>query len=198
MTALINRLTGDHRRFGRIMILLENSVARFHGGDEPDYELLCELLEYVVDYADQVHHPSEEQIFAAMRGTLEQNNALPGIDPAALVQAIAELSDQHRQLEAMNRAFRDAIEGIVHEEVLSRDAVAEQGFAAIALMRRHIDAEERQVFPAACALLSAADWAQLEQQAPSAADPVFGQLDPLRFRTLYDYLKDEFDTEDAE
>jgi len=198
MSALLNRLTRDHRRFGRIMTLLESSVARFHGGEEPDYELLCELLEYVVDYADQVHHPSEELIFAAMREVLDRDGPPLGVDQAELSRAIARLHAQHRQLEERNRAFRDALEGIVHEEVLSRDTVTEQGNAAVALMRAHIEEEERRVFLAAGALLSDADWERLERQAPSAADPVFGQLDPLRFRALYDYLKDDLDAEDAE
>lgn len=226
MSTLINRLTRDHRRFARIMTLLDGLVARFHDGEEPDYELMCELLEYVVDYADQVHHRSEELIFAAMDQIMsnperagepnggqtaqraepaanaqdEQSTTAQPIrrDAASVKQAIAALSAQHQQLEDMNRAFRDALEGIVHEEVLSRDAVAEQGRALIDLMRAHIADEEARVFPTARALLSAADWARLEEQAPSAADPVFGQLDPLRFRTLYDYLKDELDAEDAE
>jgi hemerythrin-like domain-containing protein len=218
MSALINRLTRDHRRFGRIMTLLEGLVARFHGGEEPDYELMCELLEYVVDYADQVHHRSEELIFAAMgeaisktatgagsgtdsppqSGELSATAQPSGIDAVALQQALDSLSAQHQQLEDMNRVFRDAIEGIVHEEVLSRDTVAEQGQAMISLMRTHIADEEARVFPAARELLSTDDWVRLEAQAPSAADPVFGQLDPLRFRTLYDYLKDELDAEDAE
>ncbi|EIC23134.1 hypothetical protein Thi970DRAFT_00786 [Thiorhodovibrio frisius] len=197
MSALMNRLTRDHRRFARIMALLDALVARFQGGDEPDYELMCEMLEYVVDYADQVHHPSEELIFTALRQGLGATASGPEMDPSALALAITELSDQHRQLEDTSRAFRDALEGIVHGEVLSRDAVAGQGQALIALMRSHIADEEARVFPVARTMLSADDWSRLEQQAPSAADPVFGQLDPLRFRTLYDYLKDEIDPEDA-
>lgn len=196
MTALINRLTRDHGRFGRIMSLLEGLLERFQAGDEPDYSLTCELLEYVVDYADQVHHPSEELIFARLRERLAPAPGAPDAS-ASLSAELDRFSDQHRELERINRAFRDALEGIMHEAVLSRDEVAEQGRAMIDLMRRHIAAEEARVFPTARARLTEADWASLEQQAPSAADPVFGQLDPLRFRTLYDYLKDELDTEDG-
>ncbi len=232
MSVLINRLTRDHRRFGRVMSLLEALLERFQGGAEPDYALMCELLEYVVDYAGQVHHPSEELIFARLREVITATapdvdldigpnanpdanpdanpNANPGVntdlshtttdamrpgESESLCAAIDGLTEQHQRLEAMNRAFRDALEGIVHEAVLSRDVVAAQGHAMIALLRQHIADEEARVFQFARALLSEDDWVRLEQQAPSADDPVFGQLDPLRFRTLYDHLKDDIDTD---
>ncbi|MBK1647873.1 hemerythrin domain-containing protein [Rhabdochromatium marinum] len=198
MTVLINRLTRDHRRFGRIMTLLDALVARFHGGDEPNYELMCEMLEYVVDYADQVHHPSEELLFARLTEVLQTAEHEPRADAVALTAVVNECRAQHQRLQEMNHAFRDALEGIVQGEVLSRDAVAEQGRAMIGLLRTHCADEETRLFPVARDLLSTQDWAQLEQQAPNATDPVFGQLDPLRFQTLYDHLKDELDTEDAE
>lgn len=195
MSALINRLTRDHRRFGRIMGLLEGLLERFQEGAEPDYGLMREMLGYVVDYADQVHHPSEELLFARLRACLECDDDT-GEDAsrgAGLGDALTALAEEHRRLESMNRAFRDALDGIMHEAVLSRDAVAEQGHALIALMRRHIAEEEAGVFVIARERLGDDDWAWLDEQAPSAADPVFGQLDPLRFRTLYDCLKDELD-----
>lgn len=187
MSALLNRLTRDHRRFARSMRLLEALLAGFQRGDEPDYALMCELLEYVVDYAGQVHHPSEALMFARLLEVPE----IPKTARDDLGAAIAKLLDEHQQLEVMNRRFRDVLEGIVHETVLSRAEVAQQGQALIELMRQHIAEEEARVFPAAQTWLSASAWMDLEQQAPSAADPVFGQLDPLRFRSLYAALKHE-------
>lgn len=195
MSALINRLTRDHRRFARIMNLLEALLERFHSGEEPDYELMCELLEYVVDYADQVHHPAEELIFARLL-VKDEGGELPlaaGQDSESLARSIAELISQHERLARMNRAFRESLEGIVHETVLSREAVEQEGRALVALLREHMDFEEGTLFAVARSALSETDWAALEDAAPSAADPVFGQLDPLRFRALYDHLKDDLD-----
>lgn len=191
MSVLLNRLIRDHRRFERIMTLLEGLLARFQGGTEPDYALMCELLEYVVDYADQVHHPSEALIFTQLR---ERLGAAAAPEATPLNAAITELLDQHQRLEGLNRDFRNALESIVHEAVLSRAEVIEQGQTLIEFMRQHIDEEEARVFPAAQTWLTQDDWTHLEQQAPSAADPVFGKLDPLRFRALYDALKNEVES----
>jgi hemerythrin-like domain-containing protein len=63
----MDRLAEDHRRLTRLMALLEGLLDRFCAGDEPDYELMCELMEYMIDYADQVHHPSEDQVLTRTR-----------------------------------------------------------------------------------------------------------------------------------
>jgi len=42
--------------------LMDDILAMFHRGREPDYELLSELLQYMEEYSDQIHHPVEEVI----------------------------------------------------------------------------------------------------------------------------------------
>jgi hemerythrin-like domain-containing protein len=84
MNRLLNRLAEDHARLARLMTLLEGLLDRFHEGLEPDYELMCELMEYMIDYADQVHHPSEDLIFERLLG-----QARPGPRRAAPADAAA-------------------------------------------------------------------------------------------------------------
>lgn len=180
MNALLDRLAEDHRRLAHLMVMLEGMLDRFHEGSEPDYELMCELLEYMIDYADQVHHPSEDLIF-------ERLLAQPGQGHDVL----RRLMLQHESLGQLNRRFKESLEGIVHEEVLPRDEVEQQGRELLATLREHMRLEDEEAFPIALEALSGADWAELQAQAPTADDPVFGKADPERFRALYGQLQAE-------
>jgi hemerythrin-like domain-containing protein len=180
MSALLNRLGEDHRRLARLMGLLEGLLDRFHDGEEPDYELMAELLEYMIDYADQVHHPSEDLIFERL---LEQ--------PDRCHDVLRRLMLQHETLAQLNRRFRESLEGIVHEEVLPRDEVERQGREVLSTLREHMILEDTEAFPLAAEQLSAEEWAEIEARAPNVDDPVFGHADPERFRALYSMLKNE-------
>jgi hemerythrin-like domain-containing protein len=176
----MDRLAEDHRRLTLVMALLEGLMDRFSDGAEPDYELMCELMEYLMDYADQVHHPSEDLIF-------ERLLSMPGQDH----EVLRRLMHQHESLAQLNRRFKESLEGIVHEEVLPRDEVEIQGRQLLAALRDHMRLEDEQAFPLAAELLGDDEWAELLAAAPSAQDPVFGQADPERFRALYGQLRAE-------
>ena len=78
MTELLERLNQDHRHLSRLLNLFDALLDRFHEGNEPDFELMCEMLEYMESYADQVHHPSEEMIFDRLRA--RSNETYPVLD----------------------------------------------------------------------------------------------------------------------
>ncbi len=178
MNDLLQRLDRDHRRLEQLLGLLEGLLDEFRDGLEPDYELMCELMEYMIDYADQVHHPSEDLIF-------ERVLAQEGPGHAVLQQ----LMKQHHALGQMNRRFKESLEGIVHEEVLRRDDVERQGRTLIGLHRDHMRIEDEQAFPLAETCLSETAWNELLAAAPRMQDPVFGQDDPLRFRAILRQLE---------
>jgi hemerythrin-like domain-containing protein len=180
MSALLKRLGLDHQRLTRVMNLMEGLLDRFHAGDEIDYELMSEMLEYMIDYEDQVHHPSEDLIFERLLEAPDQGH-----------DVLRRLMLQHEQLSQLNRRFRESLEGIVHEEVLPREEVEQQGRELLSTLRQHMLLEDTQAFPISAETLTDADWADIEARAPKVEDPVFGHADPERFRALYAQLRDE-------
>ncbi len=180
MSQLIHRLGLEHRRLARLLDLFERLLDRFSEGTEPDFELMCEMLEYMELYADQVHHKTEDLIFARLHSV--------GVEKCEIIDILAH---QHRLLSQMNRRFRRSLEGIVQEEVLRRDEVEIQGRELIAALRQHMDLEDREAFPLAVAHLSEEDWAAIEQLAPRSDDPLFVVPDTARFRSLYQVLMDQ-------
>ena len=180
MSQLLERLHEDHRHLARLLDLLDKLLDMFHEGTEPDYELMCEMLEYMEKYADQVHHPSEDLIFDRMRAHGNQHRSVLDV-----------LGKQHEVLGEINKQFRESLEGIVHEEVLRRDQVEAHGRELVQTLRKHLDMEEREAFPLARELLTERDWEEIEQQISKVTDPVFGDRDPGRFKALYQHLMDQ-------
>jgi len=177
MAELLDRLTQDHRHLVRVLDLLNGLLDQFHTGGEPDYGLMCEMLAYMESYADQVHHPNEEDIFDRLRARTDES--YPVLD---------RLTDQHLRLTRINRRFRQSLEGIVHEEVLRRDQVEVQGRELVQTLREHLSLEECEAFPLARECLSANDWDQLLATTASDEDPLFGPAERRRFHTLCQYL----------
>ncbi|WP_295392997.1 hemerythrin domain-containing protein [uncultured Thiodictyon sp.] len=177
MHPLMQRLAQDHLRQTQLLDLFDVLLERFHAGHEPDYELFCQMLEYMDSYADTIHHPTEDLIF---RRTLEKG--------AEQRDVFDVLMRQHGIVIHLNKRFRRSLDGIVHEEVLLRDEVEAQGREFVATMREHLSLEDTEAFPIARKWLETADWDALDALAPRADDPVFGTPDPQRFRALFQHL----------
>jgi hemerythrin-like domain-containing protein len=180
MHPLLDRLNRDHRSLARLLTVLDRTLDRFHQGAEPDYELLCELLEYMDSYADTIHHPTEDLIFRRLMDVTGESPEVLGI-----------LMHQHQEVVQLNRRFRGSLDGIVHDDVLTRDEVEVQGRDLVRALWNHMTLEDTQAFPLAQERLSQADWEEVARVAPNAADPVFGAPDPTRFRALFEQLAAE-------
>jgi hemerythrin-like domain-containing protein len=185
MNPVMTRLGQDHARLARLLDLFDALLDRFHEGQEPDYELMCEMLEYMAGYADQIHHPTEDLVFRrAMERGMQRH------------EVFDVLMRQHEQLGQLNKRFRQSLDGIVHEEVLLREEVEAQGRELVQTLREHMTLEDQEAFPIALERLDDADWEEIGSIAPSADDPVFGTPDPQRFRALFRYLSDQAQASD--
>jgi len=69
-------------------------------------------------------------------------------------------------------------------EALPRQAGDEAVREFIAHRRRHIEHEERALFPAAIEALTADDWAGIDARMTNARDPLFDRTTEEKFRAL--------------
>lgn len=174
MNPVMTRLGQDHARLARVLNLLDDLLDRFHEGSEPDYDLVCEMLEYMASYADRIHHPTEDLIFQR------------ALDKGVASRDVFDvLMHQHHLVAQLNKRFHESLDAIIHEEVLLRDEVEAQGRDLVDTLRRHMTMEDEDAFPIAMEHLDEADWAAVQAAAPKADDPLFGSPDPRRFRALY-------------
>lgn len=180
MQTIMTRLALDHARLTKLLDLLADLLDRFHEGDEPDFELMNEMIEYMQKYADVIHHPTEDLIF---RRVLEKGEVQHDV--------FHVLMRQHAAITQVSQRFRESLESILKEEVQLREDVEANGRELVATMRSHLAMEDAEAFPIARARLTAEDWEAIAATAPNAEDPVFGSPDPVRFKALYHYLYEQ-------
>ncbi|MGD2081331.1 MAG: hemerythrin domain-containing protein [Chromatiales bacterium] len=177
MHRILQHLHRDHLRLAQLLDLMEHQLDLFHAGDEPELDLLIDMLDYLENYADCVHHRAEDLIFDAFDAEHPGHRAV-----------IEELEAQHTRLSEMTRTFRHALEGIVQGSVQRRDEVERLGREYLDLQRRHMEAEERDILPVLEESVTDELLDSLESQLPSPDDPLFDDRVKDHYRMLYRYL----------
>ena len=180
MHKLLEKLSRDHRNLERILAMLTTQLDHFFAGRESNFDLKIELMEYLEAFADQGHHPLENLIFEVARRRIEGHDEL-----------FDRLAKQHKDLDRLTRNFRQSLEGILHEVVMSRSELETQGREYVALQHLHLVLEDREVFPLLDAELTDADWKEISANMPRHDDPVFESPDQVRFSNLVAYLEKE-------
>lgn len=155
----------EHMRLAAVLQTLKQlatqAVAR---ASESDLRAARAMLVYLADYPQRVHHRREEtELFARLRGreasTDRLLDRLEG-EHAASGEAVLRL------MHALNRA---EFGGTADRE---RYAAAAARF--VADWHAHMEAEERELFPAAERLLGEADWQAIAAELARERDPLHG------------------------
>lgn len=174
MHPMIAELHQDHINFGRLLGLLERELMLFQQGEDPNYFLVLDMVAYVENYPDLFHHPREDAIF---RVYLERHRA--GED------TIQQLMDEHRILVEHSQQLHELIEQVLQGSVLPRESIETELSTYINLQRRHLNAEEAQVFSLMDESLQADEWARIKEMIPAATDPLFGGEVQKRYEAIY-------------
>lgn len=161
----------EHANFARLLDLLESEVAAFRLGEQPDYDLMLDIVHYLRDYPDQVHHRQEDVAFARL---LER-------DPKMKPQ-IDRLLQEHRVIAASGAALLRHLDEVVADALEPRSIVEAAAATYLAYFRAHLAAEDEQVVPRAAELLTPEDWAAVAAAVRRRPDPLFGKN--ARYRNL--------------
>ncbi len=173
MSKVVRALRQEHTHMGRLLGALERQLQVFDRGGTPDYDIVQGVIDYCLDYPDLYHHPKEDLVLVRLRER----------DPAA-AEEVGNLEALHEALGAMTRRFAEAMDNVVHEAEVSRDAVADLAREFLEVYRQHIAMEETIFFPAALAALTEADWEAIETKLGARMDPLFGDAPDTRFARL--------------
>lgn len=177
MHPVVHRLHRDHEHLDRVLDLLESHLDAFHDGEPIDYELVAEVLEYLADYADCVHHRLEDHLFEALKDR-----------PDDLGATVRQVMHQHPHLSARTRQFQHTAEGVVHDAVVTREEFEQQARAFLGLQREHLRLEEQRLLPQLEALVGAEVLDAAAQLLPAEQDPVFGTHRREQLMHLFDRL----------
>ncbi|MCE4554001.1 hemerythrin domain-containing protein [Roseateles cellulosilyticus] len=137
---------------------------RLHG-TSPGFEALRAMLFYVDEFPERLHHKKEsELLFPKLRARVPQ-----------LRDTLDDLEADHAQGE---RAVRELQHSLLAWEQMGdcrRDKFEQQLQVYSARYLRHMRREETEVLPRAAEVLTADDWAELDEAFGSHRDPLAPQ-----------------------
>jgi hemerythrin-like domain-containing protein len=144
-------------------------------GTMPDFAALRAMLFYMDEFPEQRHHRKEsELLFPKLRArTSEADSVLDQLDQdhARGERAIRDLEHALLAFEMMGEPRREAFEQ------------AAQQYADFYF--QHMTLEEKQVMPLAEKLLTAQDWAELDEAFAANRDPLTGHEPDDDYRELF-------------
>ena len=152
MAEVMDMLQEEHRNFTRLLDFLERQIEIFKHAEEPDYDLMMDVLAYCRDYPDLYHHPKEDLVFEKLQARNSEAAARLG-----------DLKAEHETLAELSRRFAAAIEAVLAEAALSRQKVVEVAGEFVDAMRAHKEMEDVKFFPAALASLTPEDWTDVKR-----------------------------------
>ena len=175
----IDQLHQDHVNTSKLLVLLQKQMDAFDKGDETDFSLMQSIVDYMSEYTDSVHHPKEDLIYAALETR----------DPGCK-HLVDELHQEHKQLSSLTKELTLVLEEIVLDSVISRESVSRQGHDFIKQNRKHLEKEEKTIFPLVLKTLTNEDWKSIEPSLTKQDDPLFGQSIQDKYKALYSQITD--------
>jgi len=173
MSDVIDLWHAEHRHFTRLLDLLERQVTAFHTDDQPNFELMLDVVSYLRYFPDRYHHAREDVAFAR----LAQRD--PGVKPM-----VDQLMQEHRVIAAAGAELLKYLEQVVDDVVVERAKVEAAAATYLVYYRRHLALEDRDIVPRAEQLLTPQDWEAVMAAIPNGADPLFGEDFDARYREL--------------
>jgi hemerythrin-like domain-containing protein len=179
-------LFAEHRYLGALAHMLETRSGVRSQIQIGDLYLLRDVVAYLHDYPDHVHHPTEELLFERLL-----------CRKPALRRLVARLRRDHEVLAKETERLLARLDELIARPRSARTRQALAACRALAQRQRaHLQLENHEAFPAAIAALSRADWKRIEKRFLRAEDPLFGKTVSHRHRRLYEYLLDFADDND--
>jgi hemerythrin-like domain-containing protein len=153
--------------------LLEMQVGAYHRGEHPNYDLMADVVAYLQNYADVVHHPREEVAFDLLLKRAPETRPV-----------IERLRQDHRVIVNAGDALYRRLDEAINDVLVPRSELESAAAAFLLHYRNHLRTEERELIPKISHALRPADWAAVKSAVPAISDPVFGESAQDRFRLL--------------
>ncbi|MFV8460262.1 hemerythrin domain-containing protein [Vibrio campbellii] len=170
---MIERIRREHGYMARLLAILNNKLELLKQEREINYSLIAEVVHYLMNHSDKVHHPKEDVIY---RYYLKQY----GSD-----QAIEDLELEHQLLSEKTADFLGVVDMILQDAVVPQQVFIDQLESFVKAQRKHMEYEEKQVLPMIVAAFTVKDWQKVESQwLQPEDDPVFGDTIADQYRQL--------------
>jgi len=173
MSDSISLWHAEHKHFARLLDLLEQQVVAFHADDEPNYELMLDVVSYLRYFPDHHHHAREDVAFTRL------------VKHAPEMKSLADrMLQEHRVIAAAGTELLNYLQQVVDDVVIERAKVEAAAATYLVYYRRHLALEDRDIVPRAEQLLTQQDWEAVAAASAVGPDPLFGEDCEPRYREL--------------
>jgi hemerythrin-like domain-containing protein len=174
---VIDVLRQEHRNIEKLLCVLERELSIFARAERPDYEVIRAAIAYFQVYPDVYHHPQEDAVFEKLKAR----------DSVAAAN-IGDLAADHKSGAERLRRVAQAVDSVLADQEVLRQAVVDIIRDFIEHERRHIAMEERDFFPAAVKALQPEDWAEIVSRLTDQKDPLFSEIVEERFEAVRTHI----------
>jgi hemerythrin-like domain-containing protein len=170
---LMSGLRGDHRNMAMLLDLLDAEIDRLASSGESDYDLVRDIMLYVTEYPDAVHHPKEDIVYRHLKSLRPEIHT-----------ELERVETDHQYIEESGQKLRNSVEAISIGANLNRDALIETLYHYMDQHREHMYWEEVNLFSLADELQHYGDWSEVLLKNNEISDPLFGSRVERKYRRL--------------
>ena len=179
MHPIQRQLHSDHHHLQLVLNCLNKEIDcfDFDSQQDPDMEVILNALDYIREYPDKWHHPSEDIIFNQLLAKKVKESKL-----------IKKLKEEHDKItletEKVNQLFRAAADDCI----IPANELIESARQYIALQRVHMEKENEFIYPLMDTLFSPEEWKEIENKVKFQNDPLFNKPSKREFTQLYNHI----------
>ena len=173
MTRIIETLREEHRNIEELLLVLEHELSVFDRNERPDYEVIQGVIRYFEDYPDCCHHAKEDMIFEKLQ-----------LRDSVAAESVGDLEVEHQNEGKRLRRVAQVVRSILTDHDILRQTFHNTMRDFIDLERKHMEMEERDLFPIAIKALRPEDWADIEAVWNEKQDSLFNAAIEERCQSL--------------
>jgi len=132
---LLDELREDHRNMSLVLNILDRIAGTAKAGEDPDFELVDEIMRYMTVYPDAVHHPKEDVVYTELKKSRPD-----------LAVDLEDVPADHRAIAELGSKLRDDVEAIIAGAAVRRENFVQDTSDYVQHLRDHIQWEEEDLF----------------------------------------------------
>ncbi|MDF0534458.1 hemerythrin domain-containing protein [Shewanella yunxiaonensis] len=175
---MLQRLMNDHKHIAVLLNLLKGKYQKLAEGEQVNFCLVRDVVEYMQEYADHSHHPVEDIVYEYYVGKFAKE------------ESTKRLTEEHGKVVAASAALASTLNLILNDIVVAKEKLVQELRDYVTLQEQHMIYEEEYIFPKLQRKLTESDWEQIERNCALKLidDPLFSSDDQM-FDELRQYIQ---------
>jgi len=162
----------------QVLNVLEKAGKSARAGEDPDFELVDEIMRYMTVYPDAVHHPKEDIVYAELKSNRPD-----------LADGLDGIPKDHQEIAVLGMQLRDDVEAIIAGAAVRRTQLVDDTSEYVTRLRKHMQWEEEDLFERIDEMIGDESVPVDVEAYQHIKDPVFELEVESAFRRLMDSLK---------